>query len=78
MHNVTVDDNDASITYQPPGSWVLSVFDSLDAGGQHHVTSDPDATASFTFTGWFFFSFSHRNEIPLSSHLFFFFFSPFR
>jgi hypothetical protein len=51
MHNVTVDDNDPSITYQPPSSWVVSVFDVLDAGGQHHDTSDPDATASFTFTG---------------------------
>ena len=56
MHNVTVDDNDPSITYQPPASWVVSVFDPLDAGGQHHVTSDPDATASFTFTGWLQFT----------------------
>jgi hypothetical protein len=35
MHNVTVDDNDPSITY--PASLLaagLSVFDVLDAGGQ--------------------------------------------
>ena len=51
MHNVTVDDNDPSIIYHPTDSWVVSVFDVLDAGGRHHVTSDSDATASFTFTG---------------------------
>ena len=51
MHNVTVDDNDPSITYQPHNSWILSVVDVLDAGGRHHITSDTDATASFTFTG---------------------------
>ena len=54
MHNVTVDDNDPSITYQPLSSWEVSVPDVLDAGGEHHDTSDPDATATFTFTGWFF------------------------
>jgi hypothetical protein len=53
MYNVTIDDNDPSIIYQPPASWVISVLDTLDAGGRHHVTSDSDATASFTFTGWF-------------------------
>ena len=53
MHNVTVDDNDPSITYQPSDSWLVSVFDVLDAGGSHHVISDPDATALFSFTGWF-------------------------
>ena len=51
LHNVTVDDNEPSIIYHPPDSWVVSVFDVLDAGGRHHVTSDSDATASFTFTG---------------------------
>lgn len=56
MHNVTVDDNDPSITYQPAASWTVSVSDMLDAGGQHHVTSDSDATASFKFTGWFQFT----------------------
>ena len=54
-HNVTVDDNDPSIIYHPPGSWQKSVPDVLDASGQHRVTSNPNATASFTFTGesWF-------------------------
>ena len=42
-----------SIICQPPASWVISVLDMLDAGGRHHATSDSDATASFTFTGWF-------------------------
>lgn len=56
MHNVTIDDSDPSIIYQPPDSWETSVYDVLDAGGRHHLTSDPDATASFTFTGWFQFT----------------------
>ena len=75
MHNMTVDDNDSSITYQPPTSWVLSDTDLLDAGGQHHDTSDPDATASFTFTGWFFLVHIKSNTFDLLTPLFFFFFS---
>ena len=51
MHNVTVDDDDPSITYQPPGSWNLYM---QDPDGEYYTTFDPDATASFTFTGWFF------------------------
>jgi len=50
MHNVTVDDNNPSITYHPPNGWILSSVNVLDAGG-HHVTAQPNATASFTFTG---------------------------
>jgi hypothetical protein len=56
MHNVTVDDNHSSITYQPLDDWLVSASDVLNAGGRYHVTSDPDATASFTFTGWFQFT----------------------
>lgn len=74
MQNVTVDDNDPSITYQPTDSWVISVYDVLDAGGTHHVTSDPDATASFTFTGWF----SVYNILYLVFLTFFFFLSRIR
>ncbi|KAH9483670.1 hypothetical protein JR316_0003140 [Psilocybe cubensis] len=51
-HNVTVDDDDTSqIIYDPPDSWRETPFDPLNAGGRHRVTSDPDATATFTFTG---------------------------
>ncbi|KAF8967536.1 hypothetical protein BDZ97DRAFT_1916822 [Flammula alnicola] len=50
--NVTVDDGDtALIIYEPPGSWQQTAFDALDSGGQHTVTSDEAATATFTFTG---------------------------
>ena len=51
MHNVTVDDNDPSIIYQPEDSWVVSTANKLDAGGRYHVTTDTDGTATFTFTG---------------------------
>ena len=72
MRNVTVDDNDPFITYQPPESWVVSVFDVLDAGGTHHVTSDPDATASFSFTGSFHY---YYRIYPVFSLRVFFFLS---
>ena len=50
--NVTVDDIDTiSIIYDPPASWVESTFNSLDVGGSHATTEDPDATATFSFTG---------------------------
>ena len=69
MHNMTVDDNDPSINYQPPSSWVVSDSDLLDAGGQHHETTDPDATASYTFTGSFQFT-CIETDTFLSSHSF--------
>ncbi|PPQ88688.1 hypothetical protein CVT25_010122 [Psilocybe cyanescens] len=51
-HNVTVDDDDTTqIIYDPPDSWRETPFDPLNAGGRHRVTSDTDATATFTFTG---------------------------
>ncbi len=50
--NVTVDDiNTTAIIYDPPASWAESSFNSLDAGGSHATTDDPDATATFSFTG---------------------------
>jgi len=47
--NFTVDDGDPSITYT--GQWNDTLYDPLNAGGSHKVTGNPDATASFTFTG---------------------------
>lgn len=50
--NVTIDDTDTTdILYNPPSSWTESSFDPFDAGGTHMLTSDSDATATFTFTG---------------------------
>ena len=51
LHNVTVDDDDSSITYSPSTSWNETDFDDLNIGGRHMVTSDTSATATFTFTG---------------------------
>ncbi|KAG6814492.1 hypothetical protein H0H92_000017 [Tricholoma furcatifolium] len=51
LHNVTVDDQDPSIVYNPRSSWTLSANSSLDYGGAHMLTQDPTATATFTFTG---------------------------
>ena len=66
--NLTIYYNDSSISYSPPGAWNLSAPSNLDLGGAHMLTQNPNATASFNFTGKSFFS----------SFLFpFFFFFPF-
>lgn len=49
--NVTVDDQESSITYSPASSWLLSAPNSLDFGGAHRLTQDPTATATINFTG---------------------------
>jgi hypothetical protein len=51
LYNVTVDDQDASISYFPQGSWNQTDRGILDAGGQHMLTNDPNAYATFTFKG---------------------------
>jgi hypothetical protein len=51
LYNVTVDDQDPSISYFPQGSWYETDHGTLDAGGQHMLTSDPEAYATFTFKG---------------------------
>lgn len=48
---MTIDDQDPSISYFPQGSWYETGRGTLDAGGQHMLTSDPDAFATFTFKG---------------------------
>lgn len=56
LTNVTVDDQSPLIVYSPIASWqrindsTTAVFD-FDGG--HMLTSDPAATAVFTFTGVF-------------------------
>ena len=56
--NVTIDYQDSSITYSPPGAWSQSMPSKLDLGGAHMLTQNPNATASFNFTGKFFFQFN--------------------
>jgi hypothetical protein len=51
--NVTVDDNDSSIVYSPPGAWLPSAPNALDFSGAHMLTQNASATASFNFTGMF-------------------------
>jgi hypothetical protein len=51
--NVTINDNDSSITYSPPGAWSQSAPNTLDFSGAHMLTQNPNATASFNFTGKF-------------------------
>ena len=52
--NVTVDDSDSSIVYAPvtAPSWTTPGPSPLDYGNYHHLSEDPSATATFTFTGW--------------------------
>ncbi|KAF8165989.1 hypothetical protein B0H34DRAFT_743864 [Crassisporium funariophilum] len=49
--NVTIDDQDPSIIYAPPGAWSKSADNALNSGGAHMLTQNPNATASFNFTG---------------------------
>ncbi|KAF8194559.1 hypothetical protein BJ912DRAFT_176288 [Pholiota molesta] len=54
LKNTTVDDQDPAIVYAPAASWAR-INDSstvvFDSGGNHMLTSDPAANATFTFTG---------------------------
>lgn len=50
LQNKTVDDNDPAIRYT--GQWTKSeVVIPLDNGGIHMYTQDPNARATFEFTG---------------------------
>ena len=51
QRNVSVDDTDPSIRYQPAGAWNVSANSTLDYGGAHMLTQNPNATATFNFTG---------------------------
>jgi hypothetical protein len=50
QQNITADDSDSSIIYAPRDGW-NTVSDLMDIGGTHKVTTNPVATATFTFTG---------------------------
>lgn len=49
LQNKTFDDSDSAVRYF--GDWRKSAFSELDEGGGHMVTGDPNAQASFEFTG---------------------------
>lgn len=52
-HNVTIDDTDPSIVYQ--GNWTSEPFyKSQSYNGSHHLSTDPNAKATFTFVGMIF------------------------
>ncbi|CAG7846575.1 SubName: Full=Uncharacterized protein {ECO:0000313/EMBL:CCA67792.1} [Serendipita indica DSM 11827] len=51
LTNITVDDNDASISYTGRWDGVNAHPSSLNYGEYHTVTEDPQAKAVFTFTG---------------------------
>jgi hypothetical protein len=56
--NVTLDDRESRIVYAPSGAWCRSnnTQNPLDYWGSHMVTEDPDAVATFKFTGGFMYS----------------------
>jgi len=51
IQNISIDDQNPQITYVPLASWTLTALGDFDAGGAHMLTEDPDAYATFTFTG---------------------------
>jgi len=54
-HNATVDDTSPLITYTGVWSPLSEDSNSLDYGGAHHVSCQPGATATFSFTGIAFY-----------------------
>lgn len=53
QRNITIDDWDAAFNYRPPGAWFMSTNTTLNYGGAHMLTQNPNATALFNFTGEF-------------------------
>ena len=51
MHNITIDDTDPSIVYSGVWDPTSDTQNSLAYGGAHHVSFEPDATATWQFTG---------------------------
>ena len=79
-HNLTIDDQDPSIVYAPTGAWNRTAASTLDYGGSHMLTQNPNATASFNFTGAFnlfgFHSLLHLLNFYLHSGVAIYFLSP--
>ncbi|KAJ7149766.1 hypothetical protein C8R43DRAFT_1068136 [Mycena crocata] len=69
LRNITVDDNDAMLSYQ--GTWESSSLhrSGLDYGGGHNVSSDVAATATFTFIGVAVYYLAPRWPYPVSTRL---------
>ncbi|TFK28308.1 hypothetical protein FA15DRAFT_716731 [Coprinopsis marcescibilis] len=51
FRNVSLDDRDPSILYEPRSSWTLTAQDILDSGRGFMLTTEPSAYAEFKFTG---------------------------
>jgi hypothetical protein len=55
QQNITVDESNLNISYSPPGAWSLTEATTLDypftSESSHALSTDPNATATFTFTG---------------------------
>ena len=51
MQNISIDDQNPQITYVPLANWTLTAPGDFDAGGAHMLAEDPNAYATFTFTG---------------------------
>ena len=50
LQNITIDNvNQSMIVYS--GSWLESPQNDFDYGGNHSYSTDPTATATFTFSG---------------------------
>ncbi|KAJ7191747.1 hypothetical protein GGX14DRAFT_380811 [Mycena pura] len=67
--NISVDDVSPLITYT--GQWEPSAthMSSLDFGGSHTLSSDPDARATFNFTGVAVYYLAPRWPYAVSTHL---------
>lgn len=51
LRNLTADDDDRRIRYEPSRAWIMSENSTLDFGYAHMLTEHPNATAIFEFTG---------------------------
>ncbi|KIM82423.1 hypothetical protein PILCRDRAFT_461899 [Piloderma croceum F 1598] len=50
LDNITVDSTNFDRIHYA-GNWTTSTYDNFDYGGTHQWSSDPSASATFTFTG---------------------------
>jgi len=56
QQDVYLDDQDPRIVYAPPEAWNQTDRSLMDYGGAHMLTDNPEATATFKFTGGYMYS----------------------